>query len=190
MESQAVSCWCFIHLNLSIKTNSSARLKFQSEKAHQMSRWSTKLHFFFLKIRCLNGVRMLEWIQVREFLGIRSSSSLHPLRQVSTPEAIEEADGVVVVVVVGATQMFTHGVGPLNLPPQPQATYPRPSETLRRCILTTCLTITQSYDTHKALLNASVCSRSVFDWKRQDIERPSLTLSHPGRFLLTDMDKQ
>ena len=168
-----------LHLDRPIKTNSSARLKYQSEKADQMSRWRAKLHFL-LWITRLNGARMVEWIQVREFLGIRSSSSLHPLRQVSTPEATEEEDG-------GVNQMFTHGVGPLNPPLQPQASYPRPSETLRRWILTTCLTTTQSYNTH---LNASVCLGCVFDWKRQDEERPPLTLSRPAGFPLTDADKQ
>lgn len=76
----------------------------------------------------------------------------------------------------GVTQMFTHGVGPPNPLPKPPATYPRPSGTLWRCILTTWLTITQSYDTH---LNESLCvwGYQPFDWKRRDVERPPLTPS-------------
>lgn len=128
---------------------------------------------FFCKIIGLNGVRMFEWIQVREFLGIRSSSSLHPLRQVSTPEA-----------------MFTHGVGPPNPPLQPQATYPRPSETTMKMH-----TDNPAYN-HTKLWHtqgAPECEcvwDAICDWKWQDLERPSLTLSHPALFPLTETDKQ
>lgn len=119
-----------------------------------MSKWRTNLHFFHGN-RYLNGARMAERIEVSEFLGIRSSSSLHPLRQVSTPEGTERVDA-------GGGEgwgLFTHGVGPLNLPLQPQASYPWPCGTLWRYALTTWLTITQSYSTHTLTTWMWVCLR-------------------------------
>ncbi len=155
-----------------------------------MSNWCTRLHLLY-EIRHLNVVRMVEGIQVREFLGICSSSNLHPLRQVSTPEATEEADGWLSGWGGGVTQMFTHGVGPPNPPLQPQATYPRPSETLQRCILTACLTITQRHDTHEAHLNVCVCVSQIYLWLKATRRGEAfLTLSHPAGFPLTDTDKQ
>lgn len=114
-----------------------------NQRKHTRCQGDMLMCISFCKIRCLGGVKIIKLIRIMEFLCICSSFSLHPLRQVSTPEFTEKAS-----VGGGVTQMFTHGVGSPNPPLQPQATYPRPSRTLWRCTQTTWLMITQSYDTH------------------------------------------
>lgn len=115
---------------LSIKTNFLARLKFQSVKAHQMSRWCTKLHFF---VR--SDPRMVcEWLS-----AFRSGSFFipPPTETGEHPRGYREGG-------CGGLPKCLHMVWVLIIL---LYSFGQRAHDLPRCILTTCLTIAQNCGT-------------------------------------------
>lgn len=130
----------------SIQRKFCARLKVESEKAQQMSRLCTKLHFIVKPDPWMLGVD--ERIQVREFLGNPPPPPL-PLRQVSIPEATEEADvgrlpkclhmAWNLIILLCSFRQFTHDLPEMHTDNLPYSFIKLRHTWMLECVLGVCL---------------------------------------------------